>query len=157
MIVSDILSRIIFNVISNSWSSWVLTDSPCRCITFSCSVRDHRVHRCQAAELYVCFSWGFAYNQGGFALELLFIKNNAISKMNSSSSIQALPQSLIHTVYIVAKVLPEVLQGKFPKVPGLTSSAPDHWRWTWEWKPVERKAEQRVTFNCMCGPLQVWN
>lgn len=43
--------------------------------------------------------------------------------MNSSNSFQALARSLIHTVYIVAKVLPEVLQNKFPEVPCFTSSA----------------------------------
>ena len=131
MIVSDILSRLIFNIISTSWSSRVLTDSPCSCNTVSCTVGDHRVHRCQATKLRVCCSGGFAYSKVGFALELLFIKNTAISKMNSSNSLQALPLSLIHTVHIVAKVLPEVFQDKFHKVPGLTSSAPDYCRWTW--------------------------
>ena len=121
----------------NSWSFSVVTNSPCSYITFSCSVRDHRLHRCQAAELHVRFSGGFAYNKCGFALELLFIKNTDGFKMKSSS---AAPDTDSHSA-CSTKLLPEVLQDKFPEDPGLTSSVADHCRWTWEWKPVDRKAE----------------
>lgn len=88
-------------------------------------MRDDRVHRCQAAELPVCCSGGLSYSKGGFAMEILFINNIAIDKTNPSNSLQGLSLSLIHTVHILPKVLPEVLQDKFPEVPGFTSSAPE--------------------------------
>ena len=64
----------------------------------SCTIRNHRVLRCQSSELLIGCAGGFVYSQCGRALELFIV---AITRINNSNPLKALSMTLLHLVHVV--------------------------------------------------------